>query len=661
MLSWFHSLTGKFMLITTSVLLVIMTVLYLISWDSIEKDAEDMLLERGHSLATSLAGSLRAVTENDIKNGVTLADGTKLSGSELRAKLFDDELKVVPESEQSAKKRSEDGEYAKQTVKLFNGKEIPLAQYELKYASAYDAYTDERWQGVIDSFLTDKLVTFALPIAFSDKEQYAGYIATHNSVYSPTGDASKDMWGDTGVLSQSYRANRVFNDSTGYNAAAYKNTEDVLVQKYPRVIDGKVVELWDIAYPLVIDGEHWGGVRVALSKADADALISQQRLSLLIQFAVLLLLVLAVIFWLSHFTVRRKLNRIVHATRNLNSGEADLTYRIDVKGKDEIAELAQEVNVFVGHLQDMVGSVSRKAAQVSESSREMAGGAERTVDVAGHIAATIREVARGAEQQAVSAGDSAKATEEMAAGIQRIAESSMHVSDAAHGMVNEAESGSGAAQTALRRMDELGASVQAIGDTIDKLNGMSEEIGAIATVISGIASQTNLLALNAAIEAARAGEQGRGFAVVAGEIRKLAVQSDASASHIAELIAEVQATTAKAAASMGEGNEAVERSSRIAGELSERFVHLLEAARGISSQIEEISAASQQMSAGTEEVTASIETMAGIAGDASSNSARVAEAANEQLTAMSELNGVIHSLRNLAVELESTVKRFKVE
>lgn len=73
-------------------------------------------------------------------------------------------------------------------------------------------------------------------------------------------------------------------------------------------------------------------------------------------------------------------------------------------------------------------------------------------------------------------------------------------------------------------------------DKMTSLAKQSDEIRSILETIKSISEQTNLLALNASIEAARAGEHGKGFAVVADEIRKLAEDSNKSASDIAEIV-----------------------------------------------------------------------------------------------------------------------------
>ncbi len=102
--------------------------------------------------------------------------------------------------------------------------------------------------------------------------------------------------------------------------------------------------------------------------------------------------------------------------------------------------------------------------------------------------------------------------------------------------------------------------------SMDKISGISQEIGSIIKTISDIAFQTNLLALNAAIEAARAGVHGKGFSVVAEEVRALASRSAAAAQSTGDLIertvSAINSARAVAGETAGKLKESVEMSSK---------------------------------------------------------------------------------------------------
>lgn len=99
-------------------------------------------------------------------------------------------------------------------------------------------------------------------------------------------------------------------------------------------------------------------------------------------------------------------------------------------------------------------------------------------------------------------------------------------------------------------IEQANAAVEQLAASSEELAAMSQETANIANrafeevnntslildIIRKVTKQTNLLGLNASIEAARAGEYGRSFAIVASEIRKLADESNVSASKIDSML-----------------------------------------------------------------------------------------------------------------------------
>lgn len=83
-----------------------------------------------------------------------------------------------------------------------------------------------------------------------------GYIPAHNRKFSkPQGD--DPVWNNANC-----RNRRIFNDRVGL--AASRNTNPFLLQTYRRDMGGgQFVLMKDVSVPIHVDGEHWGGLRLA--------------------------------------------------------------------------------------------------------------------------------------------------------------------------------------------------------------------------------------------------------------------------------------------------------------------------------------------------------------------------------------------------------------
>ena len=246
----------------------------------------------------------------------------------------------------------------------------------------------------------------------------------------------------------------------------------------------------------------------AAAAAESQALAALQTRQRLLQSGIVLLTLLGLVSlaWGLVRSITKPLAAASAALARLSDG--DLTQVIDVKGRDELAQMMQRLSQTQRSLHDLLQAIQGNAKSVAMASAEIANG--------------NADLSARTERQAASLQQTAAAMEQLTATVTAGA--------------STAKQANGLAQAASQSAREGGAVVADVVKTMSDIQASSRRIADITSVIDSIAFQTNILALNAPVEAARAGEQGRGFAVVASEVRTLAQRSAEAAREIKGLI-----------------------------------------------------------------------------------------------------------------------------
>jgi putative methionine-R-sulfoxide reductase with GAF domain len=207
-----------------------------------------------------------------------------------------------------------------------------------KYHTAYDAYTDEHWQGLVDSYLTQTDILFAIPV---DRN---GYLPTHNTRYST----------DDGSIATD-RTKRIFNDPVGFAAA--QNTETTLQQIYPRPGTGEI--LWDVSAPIYVNGEHWGAFRVGFQLGQNQERVIASTWQSVFSFTIIILVVIAFAWFLGRF-ISIPVEQLTDGA--IQAAAGDLNQQFNIPNRDEITVLAGAFNSMIDQLRDLIGNLERRIA-----------------------------------------------------------------------------------------------------------------------------------------------------------------------------------------------------------------------------------------------------------------------------------------------------------
>ena len=342
-----------------------------------------------------------------------------------------------------------------------------------------------------------------------------------------------------------------------------------------------------------IPGTTWSlGVNVpereVLAKLDA-LLWASVTISL-----VVLVLSVALSFYISaSFT--RPLNAMKTMLQEIAKGGGDLTRKIDIQGKDEIAETSRYFNTFLESLRTMFSDIRLDAAKLTEGVHQInqvlsnvSGEFRELADQSSSNAATIEEITVSVAQIAENANEADSLVQDTS---QLSGESARTVDDVAHH----------AGQSSIE--------IEALASLLNQLSQRSQEITGITQVIKDIADQTNLLALNAAIEAARAGEQGRGFAVVADEVRKLAERTGTATLEITTMTEGMRSETSNAVSNMQQTLESAKRGAANAEDAAAKIVTIRGNMDTVRGKMDEIAHSTREEQAATTAMAQSAESI----------------------------------------------------
>ncbi|HCA24655.1 MAG TPA: methyl-accepting chemotaxis protein [Pseudomonas sp.] len=433
--------------------------------------------------------------------------------------------------------------------------------------------------------------------------------------------------------------------TVGTDLTTMRNTEGVnVISEMVQLARSKGTASFEYSWPK--PGEEDGSAKIAAFKhfkpwdymigtgIYVDAMQAKFRtavISSVILSAVVVLAMFLLLFIIGR-SISQPLDKIVNAMRDVASGEADLTRRLDDNAKDELSQIAHYFNRFNRNLSEII-------QQLGDSARQLISSSHQLDQISNN---SLRDMTRQSERMELMA----TAINEITYGVQDVAQNANAAAEEVEKANQGADNGRAQVERTIGEINQLSSSVSTAVEHMETLSSDAQEITSVLDVIRNIAEQTNLLALNAAIEAARAGEMGRGFAVVADEVRNLAQRTQQSTEEIHNMISKLQTNTQTVVSVINESSRHSQAS--------------VEQVNEAGAALEQIAQSMQQLVALNASIASATTQQSTVVEDVNRNVTEAAELARETTDGARETAQAGQHLASLGRQIDELIKRFRV-
>lgn len=337
----------------------------------------------------------------------------------------------------------------------------------------------------------------------------------------------------------------VFVVDTDEEAPADLNEEYEWLEDFEPAFAGEVCADTDIttdewgsyfsAYaPIMEDNQVVGIVGCDVSVESVNKSLSQLRVMIIILVVVFVILCVGAANVIGA-VIGGNLKRLNKKIKDINSGDGDLTKKVEISSGDELEVIADEVNSFISSIRQLVEGVADTTEVVTYNSDGMDTAVKECRDNLNEIADDLQDLSANMEETSAKTTLIVSNLDNSNGIVQEVYN---NANESAKEALDISEDVDSKREDIIRRSKHAAEIVNRLKNELEETAEKCTKIYEIKRMtdeILAVSDTTKMLSLNANIEAARAGAAGKGFAVIADDVQKLSDQ-------ITSLVEDIQQT-----------------------------------------------------------------------------------------------------------------------